>query len=117
MKLISRDSIANDIYFNVFKYKTVWSLAFKAAEGINFVVGPPSNPNRRIYEKLENNVKEKLRIHGASLAGIFANIDNKRKEINYKNSEELMNEVNRKELLIIFKIMIKGKYYEFEVGH
>lgn len=117
MRLFNRDSIAADIDFYIFKNKTVWSLAFKAAEGINFVVGPAAHSYRRVYEKVEANVKEKIRIHGASLAGIYVVVDNKRKEIDYKNADEMMNEVMRKELPLIFKIMIRGKYYEFQVGH
>jgi len=117
MRLFNRDSIAADIEFQVFKNKTVWSLAFRAAEGINFVVGPAAHSYRRIYEKIENNVKEKIRIHGATLAGIYVIIGDKKKGIDFKNAEELMAEVIRKELPLIFKIMIKGKYYEFQVDH
>jgi hypothetical protein len=113
MKLFNRDSIAADIEFKIFRGKTVWSLAFKPAEGINFVVGPTYS-YRRIFEKLENNVKEKLRIQGANLTNIFLTDG---RELNYKNSDELMREVILKELPLIFKIMIKGKYYEFQLEH
>lgn len=118
MKLFNRDSIARDIEFKVFANKDVWGLTFpNARDGIRFVSSSYTS-NRRLYEKMYNHVKSKVHILGGQLRSIFVIKENgRRKEIDYRNAEDLMGEVMGKHLPVVFKIMVRNKYYEYTVGH
>lgn len=116
MKLINRDSIARDIEYKVFK-TTVWDLIFPdAREGISFVSGRYYS-DQRLYEKMYNNVRMKVRILGGELKEVWTKAGKRRKILDYKTSPEVMGEAMSKQLPITFKIMIRNKYYEFTVKH
>ena len=118
MKLFNRDSIAREIELKVFKGKTVWELIFSnTIEGIRFVSGSNRYSNKRLFEKMESNVNRKINILGGQLKDTYIVVKGRRKFIDYKNSEELMGKVMSKHLPVIFKIMIRNKYYEFKVEH
>jgi len=117
MKLINRDSIARDIQFKVFSNKTIWDLIFPdLREGIHFV-SRYYYSDRRLYEKMYYNVKTRSNILGGQLKSIYINLNNKKKELNYKNADKFMGNIMSKNLPITFKIIVRNKYYEFTVGH
>jgi hypothetical protein len=100
----------------VFLNKTVWSLIFKPAEGINFIVSP-SISNRDLFGKLEKRVKDKLRLCGASLSEIYTFINDVKVVLNYKNSEEMMGQVMNKNLPLTFKVLVEDQEFEYKVEY
>ena len=119
MKLFNRDSIARDIEYKIFNGKDVWSLVFTdVKEGIHFVASGTSMTRRRMFEKMEYNVRRKANILGGKLRHIYVILESgRRREMNYRNAEDLMSKVMDKQLNVVFKIMVRNKYYEYTVGH
>lgn len=118
MKLFNRDSIARDIEFKLFVGKDVWSLIFpNVRDGIRFISGGYTS-DKRLYEKMYYHVKTRVRILGGELKSIHIIQENgRRKEIDYRNADKLMGDVMGKHLSVVFKIMVRNKYYEYTVGH
>jgi hypothetical protein len=119
MKLYNRDSIAADIKNRVFAGKDVWSFIFPdVREGLRFVAtGGPAYSDKRLFEKMEGSVAKKVSLFGASLKSIYFVENGRRKTISYKNAQEHMGRIMRNKLPVIFKIMLKNKYYEYKVKH
>ena len=115
MELFSRDSIARDVEWKVFRGMDVWRLIFKPIDGMRFVTS--SHPlESSLFDKLNTNVTEKLQPHGVSLKEMVVVIGDERKKLTYQNADELMVRIIRENLPVIFKVMIKNKIYEFQVN-
>lgn len=117
MKLFSRDSIANDIKFKVFNRKTVWSLTFPDTRDALRFVSTSGRYNKDIFDLMYYNVKRRVEECGGSLSCIYMIKGDRKKYIDYKNSERYMREIFRKEIPLFFRVMIRNKYYDYEVKH
>lgn len=109
---LSRDTIANRIQQTVFS-KQLFSLIASPQDMIKFLTSTYVEP-RNLYFLLDRNIKEKIMSHGGALKAVYVDVDGVRQQITWDNSNDLFGKVLRYNYPVIFKIMIRNKYYEFK---
>lgn len=108
---LSRDTVASRIQNTIFN-KQLYSLIASPQDMIKFLTSTYVEP-RNLYFLLDRNIKEKIMGHGGTLKAVYVNIDGTRHKITWENSNDLFEKVLRYNYPVIFKIMIRNKYYEF----
>lgn len=110
---LSRNTIAEQMRTGLFS-KSLASLLGPTKEVVTLVTSS-SYTDRRLYDMMHAYISNKVADYGGKLNTIFVVLDDKRKKLDYTTCDSLMRHVVKDDCLLIAKVMIRNKYFEFEI--